>query len=146
MVLNPRQQKFIDAYLACGNAAEAYRRAGYTCKNSQVAAAGGERLLRNAEIHAAIEAGHAALREEDRVSKGDILKGLLTEARRIENGSPQARVASWKLLAELLGLLGDAQVKQMLAELMGRLDGFEAAKNAGGSKPEGGGTGAPHPV
>lgn len=45
--LNPRQKRFVEEYLACGDAAEAAAAAGYS---SASAAAQGERLLRDPEI------------------------------------------------------------------------------------------------
>ena len=45
--LNPRQKRFVEEYLACGNAAEAAATAGYSPAS---AAAQGERLLRDPEI------------------------------------------------------------------------------------------------
>ncbi len=53
--LNPRQQKFVDAYLgpSNGNASDAARRAGYTGKPNVI----GPRLLANVSIRAAIKRG-----------------------------------------------------------------------------------------
>lgn len=45
--LNPRQKRFVEEYLACGDAAEAAAAAGYSPAS---AAAQGERLLRDPEI------------------------------------------------------------------------------------------------
>ncbi len=45
--LNPRQKRFVEEYLVCGDAAEAALAAGYSPAN---AAAQGERLLRDPEV------------------------------------------------------------------------------------------------
>lgn len=141
MALNFRQQKFVEEFILCGNAAEAYRRAGYRCANTQVAAASAEKLLRNAEIRSAVEAGRSAAREQAIVTRDDILRGLLREARRIRNGNPNARVASWKLLAEIQGYLGEQELRKMLEDLTRRLDA-RTPQNGRSSSPKGGGPGA----
>lgn len=52
--LTPQQQKFVEEYLVDGNAAAAYRRAGYVARNDNVAAAAASRLLRNVKIEQAL--------------------------------------------------------------------------------------------
>lgn len=54
MALNPRQQRFVAEYIRLENATEAYAIA-YNCENRTTAATNGGRLLRNAEIKAAID-------------------------------------------------------------------------------------------
>jgi phage terminase small subunit len=54
--LNTRHARFVAEYLIDGNAGKAYTRAGYSATPA-AAAANGHRLLKNAEIAAAIEAG-----------------------------------------------------------------------------------------
>lgn len=54
--LNPRHARFVAEYLIDGNAGKAYTRAGYSAAGNS-AAANGHRLLKNAEIVAAIAAG-----------------------------------------------------------------------------------------
>src|SRR5579862_5819398 len=55
--MSPKHEKFVLEYINCENGAEAFRRAGYKAPNAQQAAAGADRLLRNAEIKTAIESG-----------------------------------------------------------------------------------------
>lgn len=50
--LRPRQRRFVDAFIECWNASEAYRRSGGTGKNANV---NGPRMLANAGIRAAVE-------------------------------------------------------------------------------------------
>ena len=54
--LTPKQELFVSAYLKTGNATEAVKRAGYTCKSDKAASVQGARLLRNASVIRAIEA------------------------------------------------------------------------------------------
>lgn len=54
--LPPKQRLFVEEYLACLNAAEAARRAGYSVKTAR---SQGQRLLTYADIAAAIQAGLA---------------------------------------------------------------------------------------
>ncbi|MCK2122079.1 terminase small subunit [Pseudomonas sp. PNPG3] len=49
--LDRRQQKFIDLWVVCQNAAQAYRDAGYKCKNDNVAAVGASKLLKKVKNH-----------------------------------------------------------------------------------------------
>ena len=53
MALTPRQERFVAEYLADLNASAAYRRAGYTAKDANVA---GPRLLAKVSIQQAIQA------------------------------------------------------------------------------------------
>ena len=53
--LNERQRKFVERYMAHGNATQAARKAGYKGDEATLATAGW-RLMRNAEVRAAIEA------------------------------------------------------------------------------------------
>lgn len=52
MALTSKQQAFVEHYLSCWNATEAARRAGYSEKSAYTS---GHRLLKNAEIAAAIK-------------------------------------------------------------------------------------------
>jgi len=54
MALNPKQERFVAEYVANPNASEAARRAGYSARSAYST---GERMLRNAEVKAAIDAG-----------------------------------------------------------------------------------------
>lgn len=49
--LSPRMAKFVDLYLVTYNGAHAYRAAGYTAKNDNVAAAAASRLLKKVKCH-----------------------------------------------------------------------------------------------
>ncbi len=51
--LTVRQQRFVEEYVSCRNAAEAYRRAGYTAKKSHTASVNAARLMARDSIRAA---------------------------------------------------------------------------------------------
>ncbi len=65
--LTPKQKAFADAYIECGNASEAARRAGYSEKNADV---NGPRMLVNAGISAYISERMAA-QDDKRVASAD---------------------------------------------------------------------------
>ena len=48
--LTPRQEKFVNFYLQCGNGTEAYKKAGYNVKNDESAKVGASRLLTNINV------------------------------------------------------------------------------------------------
>lgn len=73
MDLTDQQQQFVQHYLDCLNGAEAARRAGYSEKTSRFQAS---RLLTNANIRAAIDAGLAARA----IGKAEILARLAEQA------------------------------------------------------------------
>lgn len=55
MKLNTRQENFCLEYAKTGNATEAYKNAGYKCKNDNSAAASAIALLRNPKIQARLQ-------------------------------------------------------------------------------------------
>jgi phage terminase small subunit len=65
--LNDRQRLFVRHYIATLNATEAYKRAGYTHKNDNVAGVEGHKLLKNPKIREAVAKG-----VEKKMSKADI--------------------------------------------------------------------------
>lgn len=54
--LTPKQELFVNAYIKSWNALRAYKEAGYTAKNDNVAGVEGHRLLNNPKIDKAIRA------------------------------------------------------------------------------------------
>src|SRR5262245_61604106 len=132
MALSPRQQRFVEEYVACGNAAEAYRRAGYTTASARVASAASARLLARVSIQEAINVLRQQSRQALQITREDILRGFHEEATNHTEGdsSPAARVAARKELAKLLGFypaeefkhrFPDATLDALLAAEMGRL-------------------------
>ena len=77
MTLTPKQQRFVEEYLVDFNATRAAIRAGYSKKTAY---SQGERLLRHAEVAAAVEAGKAELAKLTRISAEEVIEGLRREA------------------------------------------------------------------
>lgn len=73
--LTPKQQRFVDAYLVDLNATQAYIRAGYMARGN-AAEVNAARLLRNAQVTAAIAAQRAKLSEAAQVEAVRVVKEL----------------------------------------------------------------------
>lgn len=71
MALKLKQQRFVDEYLIDLNATQAAIRAGYS---PRTAASQGERLLRNAEIRAAVTEGRRRQQERTEINADRVLK------------------------------------------------------------------------
>jgi len=71
--LTPKQQRFVEEYLVDLNASAAYRRAGYAAKGNS-AEVNAVRLLRNAQVAAAIETAKADRSEETRITAAWVLE------------------------------------------------------------------------
>lgn len=71
--LTQKQQRFVEEYLVDLNATQAAIRAGYSAKT---AASQGERLLRNVEIQAAIQAAMKARQERTEITQDRVLAEL----------------------------------------------------------------------
>lgn len=71
--LTPKQQRFVAEYLVDLNATQAYRRAGYAA-TGHAAEANAARLLRNAEVAAAIAAQRARVSERAEVDAAWVLR------------------------------------------------------------------------
>ena len=77
--MTPKQQRFVEEYLIDLNATAAYRRAGYAAKGN-AAEVNAARLLRNAQVQAAIVEAKAARSEETGINATWVLKRLAEEA------------------------------------------------------------------
>jgi hypothetical protein len=103
--LTPRQQRFVEEYLADLNATQAYKRAGFTAKNDNVAAASASALLRKSKVAAAVQAAFQARAQRTEITQGYVLQALRCEAERTGKGaSPSARVRALELLGKHLGM------------------------------------------
>lgn len=71
--LTPKQERFVGEYLCDLNATQAAIRAGYAPRSADVT---GARLLGNARVAAAIQAGRAKLAETAELSAGRVLQEL----------------------------------------------------------------------
>lgn len=75
--LTPKQEKFIDKYLECGNASEAYRFAYDCSKYSEEAVwVNASKLLKNAKVLLMMKEKQAALREKGQITKEQVLDQL----------------------------------------------------------------------
>lgn len=92
-LLNIQQQKFITAYLLCGNATEAALKAGYSKKTAY---SQGHRLLKKAEIRTALQqATHKAAEKLDLTAErvlGEIARLAFFDIRKLvdNTGKPKA--------------------------------------------------------
>lgn len=75
MSLTPKQQRFVEEYLVDLNATQAYIRAGYMARGN-AAEVNAARLLRNAQVTAAIAAQRAKLSEAAQVETVQVVKEL----------------------------------------------------------------------
>lgn len=79
--LSMKQRAFVDHYIELGNATEAYKLAGYSCKSDRVAGVEGHKLLKNPKIRDAI-AQRVAEKDEARIAKQDEVLQYLTKVMR----------------------------------------------------------------
>jgi phage terminase small subunit len=103
--LTVRQQAFVDVYVVGGNATEAYKQAGYKVVSADGGRASASRLLTNANVRAAVEAGRQAAARQALVDATYVVGGLKREAELTGDGSSHsARVAALDKLARIIGL------------------------------------------
>lgn len=95
--LTPRQAAFVREYLVDLNATQAAIRAGYS---EDTAKQQGARLLTNADVLAAVDAGKAQRAAELKVTASDVIRILLKEA--TADDGPTCKTGRVKA-AELLG-------------------------------------------
>lgn len=131
--LTPKRRAFVDAYLgeAKGNASEAYRLAGYTVKNADVAKAEGWQLLTIPCVARAVAAGQSEAAKDVKITKELVISKLLSETEVTgERGQAGARVRASELLGKVLGLFTDRlEVRGSTdAERIAMLEGALAAE------------------
>lgn len=100
--LTPRQLRFVDEYLIDLNATQAAIRAGYKASTADV---NGPRLLGNAGVAAAIQAGKARRARRTEVSQDDVIRELKAVAFKPASDEPcsELKYASKLRALELLG-------------------------------------------
>lgn len=74
--LNERQKRFVDEYLIDLNARQAYKRAGYSVKDDNVASVSASRLLSKAKVSEAVEERLAARKERANIDQDWVLNSL----------------------------------------------------------------------
>lgn len=99
--LSARQERFVEHYAVCGNAAEAARLAGYSPKTARVI--GPENLLKPA-VREAVEARQRAFAQELMVTKQGVIVGVLSAVQMArEQRNPGAMIAGLVQIAKLCG-------------------------------------------
>lgn len=107
VALNPKQLRFVELYLATGNATEAYVGAGYSARGHSAESCA-TKLLKNAEVQAAVGKARDRAAETAELTAGYVIRGLMREAEREDdNASHPARVKALEHLARITKLLGD---------------------------------------
>ena len=123
--LTPRQEKFVEHYALCGNAAEAARLAGYSGRTARVI--GPENLSKPA-VKQALEARQAVFRAELAVTKEDVVNGLRSAIQMgREQQNPGVMIQGYVQLAKLLGFYEPEVVKVGVSGDMERLQAKFAA-------------------
>lgn len=103
MKLNGRQEKFCLEYAKSANATDAYKKAGYKCKNDNSVAASAIKLLRNPKVQARLAELHEEMASEKIANAAEIqerltsiLRGELQEevvvVEGVEKGVTEARI------------------------------------------------------
>jgi len=99
--LSVRQEKFVEHYALCGNAAEAARLAGYSAKTARVI--GAQNLTKN-NVKAALEARQQVFQKELKLTKADVVAGLLNAIQLAkEQQNPSAMISGLAQIAKLCG-------------------------------------------
>lgn len=102
--LNPRQLKFVERYLATGNATQSYIDAGYKAKGHSAETSASE-LLRKPEVSAAVAEARRKANELHGITADWYAERVKLEAEREGDGSSHAaRVSALKLAGDLLGV------------------------------------------
>lgn len=121
--LTAKQQRFVDEYLIDLNATQAAIRAGYSEKTAR---SQGQRLLTNVDIARVIKKAQSAISERNLVTQDDVIRGLLTEAEWMGEGSSHsARVSAWEKLGKHLGMFKEQHevtvnpIEHLIKELSG---------------------------
>jgi phage terminase small subunit len=94
--LTPRQERFVEEYVADGNATRSAEAAGYS---KQAAHVQGSRLLKNDKVQAAIVEANVNALERSHINQDSIIQSLWKEAKDMRNPA-SVRVQSLSVLAE----------------------------------------------
>ena len=99
--LSQKQERFVEHYALCGNAAEAARLAGYSAKTARQIAT--ENLSKPSVKHA-LEARQRAFQQELGVTKESVISGVLSAIQMgREQGNPAVMIAGLVQVAKLCG-------------------------------------------
>ena len=115
-ILTTRQARWVQEYLACGNASASAVKAGFSVNGASVA---GNRMLRNARVQEALQARQTADATRLSLERNDVLMGLLEAAALAkEQMNPAGMVAAWKQVGLLMGYYSPERIK---VDIAGRL-------------------------
>jgi phage terminase small subunit len=104
--LTPREVLFVASYFATGNAAQAYRLAGYRAKNGNVAGVCGHRLLKRAKVRDAIARHRAELSARASIDGAWVLHELVESYHRCTSGDrfdPANALRALENVAKIVG-------------------------------------------
>lgn len=94
---------FVQNYLVDGNATQAYLKA-YPNVTYETAVVNGSRLLTNAKVKEAIEAGKQELKEKMLITKEDLIKDLIDIKNAQKTDNAQAAIKAIEVISKMLGL------------------------------------------
>ena len=99
--LSPRQARFVQEYLACGNATASAVKVGLSPKGAAVA---GNRMLRNVYVQKALQARQAADATRLSISRENVLEWLQSAflTARVK-GDPAAMVSAAREIGRMMG-------------------------------------------
>lgn len=107
--LTTKQTRWVQEYLACGNASASAVKAGFSAKGASVA---GNRMLRNVSVQKALHARQTADATRLSLERNDVLNGLLLAATMAKlQCDPAGMVAAWKQVGHLMGYYSHEQIK-----------------------------------
>ncbi len=111
--LSQKQEKFVDFYALSGNSTDAARQAGYSAKTARVI--GQENLLKPV-IKQALEARQQVFRAELKITKDEVISGLLGAIQMgREQQNPAAIIAGLVQIAKLCGFYEPERVSLTLS-------------------------------
>jgi len=124
--LNEKQYRFVQEYIVDYNATQAAIRAGYSPKTAY---SNGQRLLKHAEVQAAIKKIQDKATDKAIVDRNMVLAGLLKEAEfKGQGASHAARVSAWEKIGKTMGMFIDKtenntniQIEKELSNLLDEL-------------------------
>lgn len=128
--LNEKQYRFVQEYIVDYNATQAAKRAGYSEKTAY---SNGQRLLKHAEVQAAIKEIQNKATDKAIVDRNMVLAGLLKEAEfKGQGASHAARVSAWEKIGKTMGMFIDKtenntniQIEKELSNLLDELHNDE---------------------
>ena len=111
--LSQKQERFVERYALCGNAAEAARLAGYSPRSARVI---GPETLSNPAVKRALQARQRVFQAELGLTKQDVVNGLLGAIQMgREQQNPAAMIAGLVQIAKLCGFFEPENVNLTLS-------------------------------